>query len=47
MTLPRIIGFTGPARSGKDTAAEYVITNFGYKRYSFAMPLKAGLQAML
>jgi hypothetical protein len=35
-----IIGISGRARSGKDTAAEVMIKKFGFKRISFADPLK-------
>ncbi len=31
-----IIGITGVARSGKDTLAEYLVANHGYKRVAFA-----------
>ena len=36
-----VIGFTGAARSGKDTAADYLLTLLpGYAKASFADPLK-------
>lgn len=43
---PRLIALAGRARSGKDTSADY-FCRLGYARYSFAMPLKWGLQRML
>lgn len=46
MTFPRYIGIAGPARSGKDTAAGWLIEQ-GFRQYSFAAPLKAGLKVML
>lgn len=42
-----LIGFTGPARSGKDTAAAFVLAEFGGYKYSFADPLRAMLKAGL
>lgn len=42
-----IIGICGPARSGKDTAAEFVLAAQGGYRYSFADPLRAMLKAGL
>ena len=35
-----IIGITGKKYSGKDTIADYLITNYDYKRFAFADPLK-------
>lgn len=40
-----IIGFTGKAGSGKDTAADYLVTHHGFVKLSFAGPLKAMLAA--
>jgi hypothetical protein len=40
-----IIGLHGAAGSGKDTAAEMLMAD-GYAWYSFAMPIKAALNAM-
>lgn len=42
----RLIGLTGPARSGKDTAAD-VLKDNGFHRYALASPLKKGLRVML
>lgn len=35
-----IIGLSGKARSGKDTAANYICDRFGFSKYSFAKPIK-------
>lgn len=40
-----IIGFTGRAGSGKDTAADYLATQ-GYSKYAFAKPIKDMLTAL-
>ena len=42
----RLIGITGRARSGKDTAAGYLSHQHGLVRYSFADPMKAAAKAM-
>lgn len=42
----RLIGIAGKARSGKDTAAAYLVQKHGLVKYSFADPLKAGIRAM-
>lgn len=39
--LPRVVALTGPAGSGKSTAADYLIRQHGYERVKFAGPLKA------
>jgi hypothetical protein len=41
-----IIGFTGLAESGKDTAAEYMKLSYGFKRLSFAGKLKDSVAAL-
>jgi hypothetical protein len=38
--MPRVIGLAGLAESGKSTAAEHLISTYGYKRLKFADPLK-------
>lgn len=38
---PRLIGLCGYARSGKDTAAEYLAAEHGYERRAFADKLRA------
>jgi hypothetical protein len=40
MNLPRLIGITGLAGAGKDTLADYLVSTFGYSKYSLASPLK-------
>ena len=35
-----IIGFLGTKHSGKDTAGNYIIQKFGYKKYAFGDPVK-------
>jgi hypothetical protein len=35
-----IIGLSGYARSGKDTAADHLVNKYGFARYSFAAPMK-------
>lgn len=45
MSRPAIFGFTGAARSGKDTAAAFLQARLGGYRYAFADPLRAMLLA--
>lgn len=42
----KVIGFTGPARSGKDTAADFLATELDLQKVSFATPLKAMLRTL-
>ena len=42
----KLIGLTGAAGSGKDTAADYLVTQHAWRKVSFAQPLKDGLCAM-
>ena len=42
-----IIGFTGKARSGKDTAADHLVKRFGYHKYSFADPMKETINRLM
>lgn len=42
-----LIGIMGPAGSGKDTVADYLVWRYGYVKYSLADPIKAGLVAMI
>jgi hypothetical protein len=41
-----IIALTGKAGSGKDTAANYLIENYGYQKMSFAETLKDAVAAV-
>jgi hypothetical protein len=36
----KLIGITGQARSGKDTAADFLISSIDFTKYSFATPIK-------
>lgn len=45
MNLP-LIGFTGPAGAGKSTAAKALVEILGFKRISFADPLRAMLMGI-
>lgn len=38
-----ILGLSGWARNGKDTVADHLISKYGYKRVSFAAPMKEAL----
>lgn len=42
---PHLIGLSGRARVGKDTAAQYLTNAYGYTQYAFAKPIKDMLQA--
>lgn len=42
----KLIGLTGKAGSGKDTAADYLVQNYGFVKYSFAGPLKEMLKVI-
>lgn len=35
-----LIGIIGKKESGKDTVGDYLVKNFEYQKYSFALPLK-------
>lgn len=45
-TDPILIGLTGRAGAGKDTAADYLCDRYGFMRASFAQPLKTMLEAL-
>lgn len=42
----QLLGFSGPAGSGKDTAGHLLVQNYGFERISFARPLYSALEAM-
>jgi hypothetical protein len=46
ITLPPVIGLCGLAKSGKTTVADYLVTEYGYRRIKFADPLKDMLRAL-
>ena len=39
-----LIGLSGQKRTGKDTLADYLCSNYGFTKYSFAGPLKKACQ---
>jgi hypothetical protein len=41
-----IIGLSGYARSGKDTVAELLVLNYGFKRMAFADGIRESLIAL-
>lgn len=44
--LPRVVALAGLAGSGKSTAADYLVDQYGYFRLKFAGPLKAMCRAI-
>lgn len=44
---PFIVGFSGRAGAGKDTAADYLVQHYGFQRFAFADGLRAMLFALL
>ena len=46
--IPRVtvIGIAGWARSGKDTIADYLVNNNGYKKFSFSTPMKTAMEKL-
>lgn len=44
---PFIVGFSGPAGVGKDTAADHLVRAHGFHRFAFADPLREMLFALL
>jgi hypothetical protein len=45
-SLPQLIGLTGRAGAGKDTAADHLVRQYGYKKFALAGAMKRGLNAM-
>ena len=43
---PLLIGLSGKAGSGKDTAAEYLMAMHGFRQVAFADPLRAVVSAV-
>ena len=41
-----IVGITGKKRSGKDTVAQFLVSEYGYYQYSMAGPLKKALKTL-
>lgn len=46
LLLPRIVGLSGYARTGKDTVADILVEDFGYRRITFADRLKNFIAAV-
>lgn len=46
MSRPTLIGVVGLARSGKDTAADYLAERLSLQKYAFAEPLKTMLKSV-
>jgi hypothetical protein len=44
---PLLIGLSGLARVGKDTAAQHLVNHRGFQSYAFADPLRDGLMHIL
>lgn len=44
--FPKIVAICGLKRSGKDTIADYLCSNYGYTKIKIANPLKQGLKVM-
>lgn len=42
-----IVGFTGRAGVGKDTAGSVLVNHLGFTRFAFADPIKKGISAMM
>ena len=42
----KLIGICGRARSGKDTAADYIIEECGFEKYSMADPIREMLESV-
>lgn len=46
INLPCLVGVAGKAGSGKDTAANFLCTRYGFNRYSLSTPIKRAIQNM-
>lgn len=44
--MSKIVGILGGKGCGKDTAGEYLIERYGFKRYAFGDPVKATCKSM-
>lgn len=44
--MAKLIGLSGYARSGKDTVGDYLVKHYGFKRVSFAEPMRQALLAL-
>lgn len=44
--LPKVICLTGVKRSGKDTVAEYLCRQYGYKNIKISAPMKESLKVL-
>lgn len=44
--LPRLVGVSGLARAGKDTAAAFLVQSYGYQKVGFADALRACAHAV-
>ena len=42
----KLIGICGKARSGKDTAADYIVEECGFNKYSMADPIRSMLDSI-
>lgn len=45
-TPPKIVAFLGQKRVGKDTAADFLVRTYGYKKYALADPIKHAIQGL-
>lgn len=44
--MATLIGFLGKKRTGKDTAADYLVREYGFKKMSLAGPLKEAVRVL-
>ena len=44
--MPRLITFSGALRSGKDTAADYLVAKHGFVKFQFSEPLHDAMMAL-